>query len=290
VSLTAPNGDPGALYSYATQLEMAATGASSLGTDTPATMSSIQQKAKWTGQAATVCLALGGDLGSGVADTSVPLRTMAAAVRSYAGALSNAQAKVSAYNRSATDAEVAGWTDAGTSAVMQAAASDAQTALTAWQQAGDQAASQVASATKQLGDVFAAGKPVRTYLASLPAEINPYAVPSSTATGLATSGLPVSSDYLLSPEATSRPAPPPATEDQPFAYLFRQVVEPEGEPVPVPVYDPESQVSVNQDKKPLPPPRTFPTVKRVRKEKKTVVKGVPDTDYDFDDVPDPGPA
>jgi hypothetical protein len=183
VSLTAPSGDPDALYTYATRLELAAAGASSLGTDTPTTMSSIQQNAVWTGLAATASLALGGDLGGGVADTSVPLVTIAGAVRSYAGALSNAQAKVSAYNRSATDAEVAGWSDAGTNAAMRAAASHAQTALSAWQQAGDQAASQITTATAQLGGVFATGKPVRTYLAGLPAEVNPFAaVPAGTET------------------------------------------------------------------------------------------------------------
>jgi uncharacterized protein YukE len=291
VSLTAPDGDPDELYSLAKQLDAAAAAASGLGHDTPTTMSSIQKQAKWTGQAATASMNLSADLGDGVAATSVQLTTIATEVRSYAGALANAQAKVAAYNRSATDAEVAGWTDAGTSAVMQAAGSAAQSALDAWQQAGTQAASRIAAATKQLGGVFPAGKPVRTYLATLPAEIDPYAVSSSTGTGLVTSGLPLSSDYVLSPEAGSDSAPPAVTGNQPFGYLFRELIAPEGDPVPIPVYDPQYQVNRTDGLLPTgiinvagTPPR--PQTKEYRTQEKNGY--VPDQKTDW--ISEPGPA
>lgn len=180
VSLTAPDGDADALHGYATRLEMAAASASGLGADILETINSIHQKAAWTEPDATASLALGEDLGAGVAATAAPLVTIAAAARAYARALGNAQALVSTYNRSAANAELAGGRDPGANAVMQAAARDAQAAVSALQQADGQAASQIATATAQLGGMFTAGKPVRTYLASLPGQINAYAVPPST--------------------------------------------------------------------------------------------------------------
>jgi uncharacterized protein YukE len=179
VSLAASNCDADALYGYATRLEMAAASAAGLGAETPKTIGSIHQKTAWTGPGAAASLALGEDLGRGVAATAAPLVTIAAAVRAYAGALDHAQAMVSAYNRSAADAELADGSDQGANAV-QAAACDAQAAVSACLQAGDLAASQIASAAAQLGGVFTAGKPVRSYLASLAGQVNAHAVRPST--------------------------------------------------------------------------------------------------------------
>jgi hypothetical protein len=254
-------------------------------------MSSIQKQAKWTGQAATASMNLSGDLGDGVAGTSAPLVTIAAEVHSYASALASAQAKVAAYNRSVSDAEAGGWANAGANDAMRTAASAAESALTAYQQVGNQAAAKIATATKQLGGVFAAGKPVRTYLATLPAEIDPYAVSSSTGTGLLTSGLPLSSDFMLSPEASSKPAPPPATGNQPLGYLFREVVAPEGEPIPVPVYDPGYQVNRTDGLLPTGAINAAQGTK-VAQEKtwQTKREGIMVEDSQKDWIPDPGPA
>lgn len=70
-------------------------------------------------------------------------------------------------------------------------------------------------------------------------------------TGLLTSGLPLAGDYTIPEHVQNRPAPPPATEEQPFGYRFREVLQPGAEPVISPVYDPEHQVTRSDGKLPV---------------------------------------
>jgi hypothetical protein len=228
VSLAVPDGDADELHDYATRLEMAAASASGLGADTSETISAIQQKAAWTGPDATASLALSDDLGAGVAETAAALVTIATAVRTYARALGNAQALVGVYNRSAAKAELAGGRDPEADAVMQAAARDAQVAMSALESADGQAAAQIASATAQLGGAFTAGKPVRMYLASLPSQANANAVPTSTQmAGAATTQtlvpelpVPATVDLLIGdglPLATPKPLILPRHVDGPLS-------------------------------------------------------------------------
>jgi hypothetical protein len=175
--MAGPDGGAGALYEYATRLEMAAASASGLGANTLTTISSIHQAAR---PVDTAILTLAGDLGGGMAATAAPLVTIAAAVRSYARTLEVIHVKVSACRRSAARADVPGDSAPQASAMTQTAARDVQAAVNAWQQVGREAAARIAGAAAQLGGAFAAGKPVRTYLASLPGSIGPHAAPAGT--------------------------------------------------------------------------------------------------------------
>ena len=66
---------------------------------------------------------------------------------------------------------------------------------------------------------------------------------STMSTGLRTAGFPLARDITYPGSALSRPAPPPATKEQPFGYRFREPLRVTGEPMRNPVYDPKRQMT-----------------------------------------------
>ena len=159
-------GDPDALEQLGTRLRYAAQGVGSLGGNTRQFTAGTVAAAGWTGSAADSFSAFGTSLGEGAGAAAAPLTRIASAVETYAGSLRTAQQRVSEFN---SIADMAG-TDPS-AAVMRAveqSAQDANDATSALQQAGQQAAAEVTSASGQLQDLFAAG-PVRSFIAALPA-------------------------------------------------------------------------------------------------------------------------
>lgn len=144
-----PSGSAAKLLAFAGQLDEAASGTTGLASSTREAMGSTPS---WTGDAANAAKSLGNDLGDGVAAIPSPLQRITTAIRSYADSLSNAQEKVNTYNLYAADESVT-VDDPGYMAAIQNAAQDAQSALDAWQTAGDQAASEVQAATAELQGV-----------------------------------------------------------------------------------------------------------------------------------------
>lgn len=158
-------GDPDALEQFASRLELAAQGAGNLGSSTRQFTTATLSDAEWTGSAADSFSAFGANLGEGAGAAEGPLVQMAAAVRVYAGSLRTAQQQAQAFNSVATAAQ----NDPGGSLMSTAevAGQKASDAITAMQQAGDQAASEVSSAAGELQGVFGNG-PVKTFIGSQP--------------------------------------------------------------------------------------------------------------------------
>jgi hypothetical protein len=209
--LAAPGGDPDGLLHYAAKLDAAAASAAGLGAGTRPVFVSIQSRAKWTGNAASAGLAMSTDLGQGVAGTAGPLSRISAAIRSYAASLSDAQHKVNACNLAAEDEVVAGFNDAGMAAVAQNAAGAAGSAVDAWQSAAEHTAAVIQDATAELGKVFPEGGPVRTYLASLPAGMDPFSAAHGT-NGTQIAGMSLAGDLGLQ-DASDPPAPDLGLQD-----------------------------------------------------------------------------
>jgi hypothetical protein len=170
-TLEVPGGDAAKLLELADQLDSAASGTTGLSSSTRQAMSSTPS---WTGDAADAAEALGDDLTDGVAGVLPPLQRISTAIRSYADTLSTAQEKVNSYNLSVADESMTGTSESDVLIPMQAAAQDAQSALDALDTAGDRAASEIQAATAELQGVFQTDGPVRDYLASLPAGMDPY--------------------------------------------------------------------------------------------------------------------
>jgi uncharacterized protein YukE len=171
-----PGGDPGALELQAARLEVAAAGVGDLSVTTGKVTGSIRSGAHWTGDAADAFTAFTGDLSQGASAAQAPLSRIASAVRDYAGYLRTAQQKVAAYQSATLTAQVSG-NDAGYLGAAQLAGQQAESAIAAWQAAGDRAAAEVSSATGQLGGVFGPQGPVQTWLGRQP-------VPSDTLAGV----------------------------------------------------------------------------------------------------------
>ena len=148
-----PAGDPATLLKLASQLEMAASGAHSLGGSTADTMTLVREAAQWTGSGATVASDLASDLGSKMTGTAEPLLQIASAVRSYADDLQAAQQAVGAYNLSVADQTMAAGSP-GYAEEMQTLGDAATKAMTTWQQSATKAASTITEAADQLGGTF----------------------------------------------------------------------------------------------------------------------------------------
>jgi uncharacterized protein YukE len=163
-SLSVP-GDPDALEQFASRLELAAQGTGNLGSSTRQFTTTTVSDAEWTGSAADSFSAFGANLGEGAGAAEGPLVQMAAAVRVYAGALRTAQQQAQAFNSVATAAE----NDPSGSLMSTAelAGQKASDAITAMQQAGNQAATEVTSAAGELEGVFGNG-PVKTFIGTQP--------------------------------------------------------------------------------------------------------------------------
>jgi hypothetical protein len=204
-----PSGDPGLLLTFATQLDAAAKGTASLSASTGQAMTSIREKAQWSGNAATSAMALSKDLGAGEAAMAPPLQRIATAVRGYAAALSDAQVKVATYNLWSLDEAMPDGGGPAYTADLKAASSAATTALNAWSAAGEEAAKVIADAASELADVFPPGGPVQSFLETLPAQALPDIVlPVTIGTG--SSGILVTT---LAGDLGTQPADAPPTAD-----------------------------------------------------------------------------
>jgi uncharacterized protein YukE len=148
-----PSGDPATLLKLASQLEMAASGAHSLGGSTADTVTLVREAAQWTGSGATAASDLASDLGSKMTGTSEPLLQIASAVRTYADDLQNAQQAVDAYNLSVADQVMAAGSP-GYEQEMQTLGDAATNAVTTWQQSATKAASTITEAADELGGTF----------------------------------------------------------------------------------------------------------------------------------------
>lgn len=162
-----PGGDPGLLEQLASRLEAVATGASDLGASTRRVTTSIRSGAQWTGDAADAYTAFTGNLSQGATAVGARLSRIALAVRDYVGYLRTAQQKVAAYNSAADTAQVSG-NDAGYVSAAQMAGQQAESAIAAWQAAGDRAAAEVSAAAGQLNNVFGSQGPVPGWLGRQP--------------------------------------------------------------------------------------------------------------------------
>jgi uncharacterized protein YukE len=162
-AITMPAGDPAALEQLASQLEVAAHGAASLGEGTGEVTAQVRSAAQWTGDAADAYTAFTGNLATGATRTGVPLGQIAAAVREYAVTLRTAQNKVTGYAAAVRDAQATG-NHPAVLASAQVAGQDAATAITVQQTAGDRAAALVRQAGKELADPFGPEGPVHAWI------------------------------------------------------------------------------------------------------------------------------
>jgi uncharacterized protein YukE len=156
-------GDPEALEQLASRLESAAQGAGNLGGSTRQFTTATLSDAEWTGSAADSFSAFGANLGEGAGAAEGPLTQMASAVRTYAGSLRTAQQEAQTFNSIADAAQ----NDPSGSLISAAeqAGQNATNAISAMQQAGDQAAAKVTSAAGDLEGVFGKG-PVQGFIGS----------------------------------------------------------------------------------------------------------------------------
>jgi len=192
-----PGGDPGFLEQLASQLQAIAEGTGDLGANTRQVAASIRSDAEWTGDAADAYTSFAGNLAQGVTAVQAPLARIALAVRDYAGSLRAAQEKVSAYASAAEAAQVSG-NDSAYVSVANSAAQEAETAISAWQAAGDRAAAQVTAAAEELGGVFASQGPVQSWFSRQP-------VGWDTLAGFPGLGEPMGSQILKTPGAELGP-------------------------------------------------------------------------------------
>jgi len=158
-------GDPDALEQLAGRLRNAAQGVGSLGSNTREFTTGTVSDAEWTGSAADSFSAFGTNLGNGAGAAEGPLTRMASAVENYAGSLRAAQQKAQAFNSIADAAQ-----DDPSGSLMSAAeqaGQNATDAISAMQQAANQAASEVTAASGELQDLFGNG-PVRGFISSQP--------------------------------------------------------------------------------------------------------------------------
>jgi hypothetical protein len=158
-------GDPDALEQLSVRLRYAAQGVGSLGGNTRQFTTGTVTDAEWTGTAATSFSAFGVNLGEGAGAADGPLARMASAVETYAGYLRTAQQKAQQFNFIADAAQ----NDPRGSLMSAAehAGQSATEAISAMQQAGEQAAAEVSSATGQLQDLFGDG-PVQRFIGAQP--------------------------------------------------------------------------------------------------------------------------
>lgn len=192
-----PGGDPEALELMAARLEVAAAGVADLGNSTRQVTGSIRSGADWTGDAADGFTAFTGDLSRGAVAVQAPLSRIALAVRDYAGYLRTAQQQVTAYQSAALAAQLSG-DDTGYLGVAQSAGQQAESAIAAWQAAGDRAAAEVSATTGQLGGVFGSQGPVQSWLGRQPAQWD-------TLAGLPGLGGPVAPQILGTPPGDPGP-------------------------------------------------------------------------------------
>jgi len=188
--LAAPAGDPDALEELASRLELAASGARNLGASTRQATTSIRSEAEWTGDAADSYTSFTGDLSQGATAAEGPLSRVAAAVRDYAGYLRSAQQEAQAYTSLAQAAQ-----DTGDPALLsdaELAGHNAEAAISAWQQAGNRAASEVSAASGDLTNLFGSRGPVQGWI-----DRNP--VPGDSLAGIPGAGEPLGTEVLGNP-------------------------------------------------------------------------------------------
>jgi len=188
--LAAPGGSPDALEALASRLELAASGAGNLGASTRQAATSIRSEAEWTGDAADSYTSFTGDLSQGAAAAEGPLTRIAAAVRDYAGYLRSAQQEAQAYTSLAQAAQ-----DTGDPALLsdaELAGQNAEAAISAWQQAGSRAASEVSAASGDLTNLFGSQGPVQGWI-----DRNP--VPGDSLAGIPGAGEPLGTEILGDP-------------------------------------------------------------------------------------------
>jgi uncharacterized protein YukE len=167
--LTVPSGDPSALRQLAAQLRTAAQGSGNLGTNTSELTGAITSDAQWTGSASSSFSAFSANLSTGTSAAEAPLTRIADAVENYANVLDVAQQKAQTANAIFQAAQ-----EDPTGSMMSTAeqyGQSAMDALDALQQAGDQAAEQVASAGDdlQVESLFGAQGRVTGWASSQPA-------------------------------------------------------------------------------------------------------------------------
>jgi hypothetical protein len=209
--LAVPEGDPGVLEELAARLQMAASGAGNLKISTEGTVEDVRSGSDWTGDGADAFTSFGNNLGEGAAAAEGPMSRIATAVQDYAGYLRTAQQQAQAYTSLAQAAQDT--SDGGLISEAEQAGYKAQAAISAWQEAGSRAASQVSAAAGDMADVFGNG-PVRGWIASNP-------VPSSVA------GIPGAGDPL-GPDANGTPIGElgPDVIDPPMGEFGPDVVDP----------------------------------------------------------------
>jgi uncharacterized protein YukE len=152
-----PSGSPAQLEALADTLDQHASRVTDMSRATGTVTGLVRTDAEWTGQAADSYSQFTGEFSSRIGKVAPPLNQIAAAARTYASALRNAQQEVTAYNNIVESPEAT--SGHITPALLQAAyaAQDtANQACAACQAAGTQAAGQVTSATAQLTAVFQA--------------------------------------------------------------------------------------------------------------------------------------
>ena len=152
-----PSGSPGQLEALADTLDQHASRVTDVARATGTVTGLVRTDAEWTGQAADSYSQFTDEFSSRIGRVAPPLNQIAAAARTYASALRNAQQQVTAYNDIVESPEAT--SGHITPALLQAAyaAQDsANQACASCQAAGSQAAGQVKSATAQLTAVFKA--------------------------------------------------------------------------------------------------------------------------------------
>jgi uncharacterized protein YukE len=189
--LAPPSGDPSVLEQLASRLEAAATGSADLGTSMRQVTTSVRFEAEWSGDAADAYTSFTGDLSQGIGAAQAPLSRIALAVRDYAGYLRAAQQQVAAYASAARVAQFSGG-DAGYLSAAQMAGQQAESAIAAWQAAGEHAAAEVSAASGELAAVFGSHGPVPGWLARQP-------MPGDTLAGMPRLGDPTGPEILKTP-------------------------------------------------------------------------------------------
>ncbi|HEY1574866.1 MAG TPA: hypothetical protein VGG05_26290 [Pseudonocardiaceae bacterium] len=155
-------GDPDALLRLADELEGHAGTAGQLSSDSASYSSQAKTSANWTGSAADAYTGFTNGVSQGVAGVPGPLRSVAGAIRGYAGVLKSAQQRVAA-------AQTAAQSATGDAVATATATADSTTkaATSELEQSGEQTKGVLQQAVEDLDKIWEKSEPVRGFIEKL---------------------------------------------------------------------------------------------------------------------------
>jgi hypothetical protein len=159
VTVSSPSGNAAALISLAEQLDQHADNVTTLGTTVEQTTSGIARQAEWTGTAAAGYTTFCNATSTSIGNLAPPLHQIAAAIRTYASALSSAQHSVETAVNSANSAA-----QSEAQALQTAAEHAASTAASAAGSAAVEAVKLITAAQDAIDKLMEATEPVRQWI------------------------------------------------------------------------------------------------------------------------------